>query len=301
MGSPVLAARLTNGGSLPDLVLKPALDNGRTIFLKDLDLGFPSIREDVNENAAEHGTQDFTSLYGSKVVSMELLVPGNINSSYVTQQILRPWMSPRLRPVLVYTLEDGIEREMTLRVGNYSDPMPMNVLRNGSIVVQTQWTCPAGISYTSTSTEIWMARSQTDPGIGVDMPMGFGTTYPLPIDFPEQLTANPSAVVVGGSETAHTIIRIFGPCTSPRIESESQGKVLAFVGFNVDASDYIEIDLNNKTVQLNGVPGAAANRRGNMTIREWWSLTPGTNLIRFTCGGALAPNVALLIIKDAWL
>jgi hypothetical protein len=56
-----------------------------------------------------------------------------------------------------------------------------------------------------------------------------------------------------------------------------------------------------KTVQLNGEPGANANRRSFVTTPGWWVLKPGANTIRFTATSGGTPSQLIVFSQDAWI
>jgi hypothetical protein len=72
-------------------------------------------------------------------------------------------------------------------------------------------------------------------------------------------------------------------------------------GYIIGDTEYVEVDMGAKTVQLRGVAGTDANRRGRVTTKGWWNLQPGDNTIRFTAETGASPAQALVLSQDAWI
>jgi hypothetical protein len=74
-----------------------------------------------------------------------------------------------------------------------------------------------------------------------------------------------------GWATAYPIITINGPITNPQIGSVTSGDSLTFDGTYSD-TDFIEVDLYNKLITLNGV-----SARNLLTSGTWFSAPPGNS------------------------
>lgn len=78
-----------------------------------------------------------------------------------------------------------------------------------------------------------------------------------------------------GNKPARAIIRLQN-VVNPEVVCDSVNKRLKFV-ITVNSPDYLDIDLYNRTVILNGT----ANRRGTVQgTSQWFLLQPGINLLR---------------------
>jgi hypothetical protein len=95
-------------------------------------------------------------------------------------------------------------------------------------------------------------------------------------------TGSQITVVNDGTKAVGALIRLIGPVITPKLVSDTAGKTLQFnltAGTSLDA---IDIDLNKRTVKLNG-----ASRRGTVADENgWFKLLPGTNVIRYQAASA---------------
>lgn len=117
-----------------------------------------------------------------------------------------------------------------------------------------------------------------------------GRSYPR--TYPRAYT---SAIITGtlpmpndGTYPAPAFIRINGPVTNPTIEHLELGRTLVLTTV-LAAGEFIDIDLDNKTVLLNGT----TNRRSTLTTAGWFLLVPGQNTLRYTgTAGAGTPTLS---------
>ncbi len=103
-----------------------------------------------------------------------------------------------------------------------------------------------------------------------------------------------------GTYPAGAVIRIQGPVVNPVVTNTQSSSALAFV-LTVADGDYLEIDLLNRSVLLDGV----TNKRATMTIpSRWFMLQPGANTLVLSAGsgGSLGSGSALEVdYRSAWL
>lgn len=130
---------------------------------------------------------------------------------------------------------------------------------------------------------------------------GAGATFPwtFPLVFAGAAGATGAITVTNsGDYPSRPVLRIAGPVTGPVVENITTGQKLRLTGISLGAADYLDVDMDARTVVLNG----SASRRGTIASEsEWWSLAPGDNLVRF---GAAAYNAGALLTvtyRDAWV
>lgn len=95
-----------------------------------------------------------------------------------------------------------------------------------------------------------------------------------------------------GNKDSDATFIINGPVTNPAISNDTVGARITFT-LVLNATDYLTVNLRNKTVILNGT----ANRRGTMlAISKWFLIKPGANSIRFLgTPGVTAPNMSYIV------
>ena len=141
----------------------------------------------------------------------------------------------------------------------------------GKIKAQFDFFCPDFRYYDNTTQTATMAVTQ---------PLGrtYNRTYNLTFGGGSQTQT--ATVTNNGDTTTYPIITIYGPITNPVVGSTTSGQNLSF-NYTMIQSDIISIDLQNKTVLLNGNPA----RNLLLGSSQWFAAPPGTNLYYFTGTG----------------
>lgn len=145
-----------------------------------------------------------------------------------------------------------------------------------------------------------------DPGVTVvtaaqpDQTAGTGLAWPMqfPLAWGDQFGAGIITAYNSGNTSTSATLTITGPCTNPTIENRTTHQILT-LGITLLASDVLLIDLDSKAVTLNGNTA----RRGVITSSptQWWSLTPGSNEIRFsTADGSNTGATCTIAYRSAW-
>jgi hypothetical protein len=288
--------RLLDAATDEELVLAPAAGNGGVVKLVDFSPGFPEVRRVQYLNPGWNGATDYTMLHGAKAVAVTLrLDPSAGVPIMATLSTLRAWVAAGRDVLLYYTPYGMAERVLYLRGEQLGADLPMAAIVSGVVDVQLQWSCPDGVEFAAVTTETTVML-QTPLTTG-------GRPYPLvyPRTYTAQVGTGVAVVTNIGTASTAPVVRIFGPVTGPVLTNETTGLVFAMAGYIIGDTEYLEVDMSAKTVQLRGVPGADANRRGRVTTKGWWTVVPGANTIRFTSETGASPAQALILSQDAWI
>lgn len=108
---------------------------------------------------------------------------------------------------------------------------------------------------------------------------GYVTEYDMPVQWTPGTT--PTVAVNTGDSVIYPQFKITGAVENPRITNQTTDK---FVQVNIttsDPSDELIIDMNNRTITLNG--GSVLSLR--TVDSQWWGLEVGNNTIEFTSDG----------------
>jgi len=141
----------------------------------------------------------------------------------------------------------------------------------GKIKAQFEFFCPDFRYYDNTTQTATMAVTQ---------PLGrtYNRTYNLTFGGGSQTQT--ATITNNGDTTTYPIITIYGPIINPVVGSTTSGQNLSF-NYTMGQSDIIVIDLQNKTVLLNGNPA----RNLLLGSSQWFAAPPGTSLYYFTGTG----------------
>lgn len=288
--------RLTLDG-VDDLLIDMPGTHG--LFLVDLDLGYPTPRDVVEALTEADGTDDSTEFFGASVVTVRAAAVATVSATKqeVLDRLAR-FMVPRARPVLYYALEDGgPERRAVLRAQARSAPLLSPWGFDDMQEVQAGWVNPAGITESAAEEmEAVFAAGETEDG----------RTYDLEFDrvYPESQPIGQVTVTNSGIVAVAPIIRLFGPCTNPRIENQTTDEVLEFTangGLVLASGDYVEIDVAAATVRLNGEADQSRYGRIDWAVSSLWRLNPGDNEVRYYPEVFASPSQAQVFYRSAWI
>ena len=137
----------------------------------------------------------------------------------------------------------------------------------GKIRAQYEFFCPDPRYYDYTNQTASMAPTQ---------PLGrtYDRTYNLTFGGGSQTQT--ATVVNNGTTTTYPIITIYGPVANPVVGSTTTSQALSF-NYTMIQSDVISIDLQYKTILLNGNPARNLLKGSS----QWFAAAPGTNLFYF--------------------
>jgi hypothetical protein len=245
-------------------------ENGFNV--RDFNLGFPVIRSVMDDRPNIDGMDDRTRFYGSRVVSLDIDLVGN---KWDLLDQLSPYLNPANRPFLVF--EDAAQpRRVRLRASEETAVItaPTNIQR-----VLLQWVAPDGAAETLNQNEVNVFASVgASPGFQFDL--SFNLT------FPQSGPAGRTNVFAAGNARCYPVMRLFGPCTFPRIDNlqdrdaNNVPKQLAF-DITLGTGQFLEVDTRERTVLLGGNPSQPRYQTIDFSVSQWWSLQAGNNFVKY--------------------
>jgi len=121
---------------------------------------------------------------------------------------------------------------------------------------------------------------------------GMSIPMDIPMTFNNNAIATVETLTNNGNTTGRPTIRVYGEFTSGfNIINITNNKTLSY-GEALDAGDYLDIDLYNRTAVENGI----TNKLGSIS-GDWLYLTSGDNILQITGSGGDS-GTALITYKD---
>lgn len=220
--------------------------------MTELDLGFPEVREVVNNRPVQHGIDDQTRYFAGRGITANITAwPGGLKPLDDIVASFGPYMNPGVRPELHYTLisDDYRERVITLRAANFASSMPSPVRRD----MQLSWVAPDPvIRDADLKTATAWAGSSSPPGRTYNLT--FNRIYP-----PGSGAPVIAEIVSLGDIPIPPRLMLYGPITGPVIEMQSQagdgpfivGTIVFVPSFTVGAGQWVDIDCLSHSAYLN--------------------------------------------------
>lgn len=298
----VTAMTLVDGDDYPLNIA--GYDNGSPFIVKDYDFGSPAPREVLIDKAGRPGVDDFTSLFGSRTITLQLYIMDAVEASrHQLLELLRSTCNPSHRPWL-YAQCQGWEQER--RISLRGQPLSCVVGQNHSTYLEVSlvYAAPYGV---------WEAVDPTDdsplpPYQALINPISVTTAFSIPsgalssaaLTIPSGGTAGagpdptiPALLITSGSNSnmtplttlgtapSYPVFVVSGRCTDPIIHNLTDNTTFSLAGYTVPANHFVTIDMNAQTVLLDGNAGISIYSKVDWSVSSWFSLTKAT-IIQFT-------------------
>jgi hypothetical protein len=269
-------------------------------FCSSLDLGYPEVREVINNRPDTDGAVDRTALMGARLVSAEIKAEAGAGARIDdVADNFAPFMVPSARPVLHYILDrpGAAERTITLRAVGYAWAVVGAVERD----IQLQWKAADPIVRDPTVQTV-TAYAGAAGGTGRVYPLVYSRTYPTGGGSPSTAT-----ITTPGDVAVRPLLNIYGPVTAPVVTfTPSSGPVskVAFVSsYRIDAGNYVQVDTVAKTAYLNGPGGASALAWLDWFNTAWPVLptAPASTTMGMVGGSTTGVTQAQAIWQDGYL
>lgn len=272
-------ATLTLVTDTDTLTLRPPVAGAYDpIVCSSWDLGAPAVRESVADRPGSDGSIDRTSFTGSRSVTFDLHIFGDINASaYAYVERLAAMTHPSVRPRLRIQRDSpemvGVEWEMELRGNPYS--LAYGKTAAAKLDLQLAFTAPLGYLQTT----LWRSV-ETGQLSGV---AATGWTLPFTLPLSTGGAASSSSVlnlIVGGTAPISPVIYIYGPVTNPEIVDDL-GQRFKFVGLTLTAGQFVQVDMGAATVRVGGNANASVYYLVDFAASTFWTWRPGPHSIRY--------------------
>jgi hypothetical protein len=272
-------------------------------YCTELDLGYPEVRDVVNNRPDQNGVDDRTLLWGSRAISADIVcqgAPGFTVDALAAQ--FAPYMIPAARPVLHYVLDrpGTPERTIGVRAADYKWPISGKSTR----AVQLSWVAADPLAYGAvTNTATAWAGSSTIAGRTYNLT--FDRTYPAGGSAPTT-----AILTLAGDVAVRPLIRVYGPITAANLNgsggSSTTGDLYSWTfqfvaGFVIDAGHWVDIDSAARTVTRDSNPTQAVYNQVNWWASTWPYYRPGTGYLNVAGGSTTGVTQAQAIWKDAYL
>ena len=240
-------------------------------------IGYPTVREVSINKALADGTIDTTNYVGARAVTIALRLDNTGCNGYSTQDLIdrvSPYVSPRIRPTLVYTVEKNSTnpnhvRSLVLRGAD----APLVVDAPKALTLVCQWV--AAEPFTSSLVDDCAVAPLTES-------LEFGRTYDL--DFDRDYPPSPPVGITTFTPNGNAPMDWTGTITSEITDpiATINNVDIIFTGLTLIAGQTINIDTANRTILRNNDPLDSVY--GFTNFQDWtWDdirVRPGNNYIR---------------------
>jgi len=234
----------------------------------------PSLRIQDSDRGYQDGTISGRDFLNARTISITIqIMSGNGLGAQANYNLLQAALQPQQSGTspLQFQLSTGdnfqyvnarVRRAMATVDPDYT---------YGRITAQYEFYCPDPRYYDYTTQTANMTPTN---------PLGrtYNRTYDLTFGGGSQTQT--ATVTNNGDTTTYPIITIYGPVTNPVVGSTTSSQALSF-NYTMIQSDIISIDLQYKTILLNGNPARNLLKGSS----QWFAAAPGTSSFYFTGTG----------------
>lgn len=260
-------------------------DSG-VLFKKFGGFGFPEVRIDVKNRGNYHGAVLGMYKYGRRTLSIEGEIIGDSAADYelkrrALEQALG--INNGLQSV-IFNTRGGLSVQADVIIATAIDlPYQAGKIIRGDFQIQFVAPYPFLENAVEATETVYMFA-------------GGGGAIPAAIPFSMAVGGTGAGTIANdGNGDAYPVVKMYGAITNPTITNSTTGKSLSIV-YDVPVGHYIEVDMYNHTVLLDGATNLLQFASG-----DWWALEPGDNSVLLTASANGVDARADLIYRDAYL
>jgi hypothetical protein len=285
--------RLVDGSTVIWLRPNP-ISSTDAIFCSSHELTTPAPRTVTQPRSGRDGIDDLTTFHDDATFKAALLIQDDTVNSLTRHQVadnLRAICAPAKRPYL-YIQRDGwlSERRCQLRAEPHSYVVDSNAVQR--LLVSLQFSVPDGVLEDVNQSSVVIRP--------VLATIGRTYTKAYPWSYVSGSGGINALVTSAGSVSTPPLIRIYGACTDPTIRNLTTEQELSLSGITLLDGQYLEIDVKNRNVYLNGDPSLSYYNTLDFTTSSWWELQPGINAISASTTSQDASCELDLFWMDRW-
>jgi hypothetical protein len=280
----------------------------RQVWLDDLDrgwacqelnVGYPSVREVVNNRPDQHGTDDQTAYFGSRAVTANITSFRDRGTMAIDDiaALFAPFMVPAARPVLTYSTHSNVGRwrRLTLRPADFTSPMNSIAIRSihlgfvapDPVARDIEQSVARGKAGDSVRDGRYYdgppARPATDFGV-IDSTGNTGWGFHPDRQYPEG-GSDPTVgrIFNAGDVPISPLLRVWGPIDGPIISGgyldiyanmDRRWRVVCRPSLHIDEGQYVDIDTDRKTAVRGGTCQSVLAQVAWMDT-TWPAISPG--------------------------
>jgi len=249
--------------------------------------GFPEVRIDVKDRGNYDGAKLGNYNYGRRIMSIDGEIIGSSPSDYETK---RQALEKAVR------VSDGLATMQIATRGGLSlqADVILNALLDAPYKAGNMIRGEFRLEFVAPYPFI---LGQTENNEDISVYSGGGGTLPATLPF-SLAVGGTGAVEISnsGNGKAYPTIKIYGAISNPSIQNETTGESFSIAYTLSYSTDYIEIDIFNRTVLLNGVTNILQYFSG-----DWLTLEAGANNLKLTASSNSSVAKATITWRDHYL
>jgi len=257
------------------------------LFTRLSGFDFPDTTVEVKSRGTYHGAVIGDKYYGRRVMTIEGEILGDTPSDYETKRRALEQALDILNDeqTITFTCRSGLVVQADVILSKKIEAgYEAGKMIRGNFRIELISAYPFLLGSTENVEEVTIGT-------------GGGGAIPMAIPFDMTAGATGDTVIANdGNAPAFPTIRIYGAIENPTLTNLTTGKTLS-VNYTLTAeTDYIDIDIYNRTAK-----DASGNNIKRYVTGDWWTLAVGNNSIKLTGSNASDGQLAEITYRDSYL
>jgi hypothetical protein len=241
-------------------------------YCTNLNLGYPEVREVVNNRPDQDGIDDRTRYFGKRPVTADIVTyASSAGSIDDVADNFAPFMVPSARPVLHWILDrpGTPERTLVVRAAGYDWAVAGDQERD----IHLAWVAadPIARATTTSSATAWAGSTA---GVGRAYDLTFARSYPAGTS-----SSTVGMIRVTGDVPVYPLYRIYGPITRPIVSvgvfPANRTIMITFLSsFTIGSGQWVDVDSARKTAVLNSDPAQSVLSSIDWLNTKWGAIDP---------------------------
>jgi len=250
-----------------------------------------SMREARENKPAAHGQNDYGQFLAERLITLNgtILATSSTQRDGAVQDLLDAFIKDGIYRWLTWTVTGEVAKQVYCKVFSkkvtqeYSNDPFMREFTINLLAVD-----PRIYSQIETTSTVYIPTSTGGFSFPLTFPLNFGTA---------RVGGTVSCNNLGNFESL-PLIRIYGPVNAPEIKNVTDSNKYIKVNMVVSSGDYLEINLDSKTIMLNGTASRYLYLNSGS---NWFSLLSGNNSLTFKDSGGNVLGYAQIIFRSSWI
>ncbi len=258
---------------------------GITIDGDIVGLGLPPVRTSEGLYSGRDGGYIGSQFYGSRDISIPGKVWGRTVAEFEQRRLLLQNAVATKTITLTIITNAGSSYIIFCNLIKLDIPFSNNPL-----------VCSYNLELIAADSIIYDNSVSGSMSVTVNPARGGGITWPITWPITWAAGSQPTTVNNTGNAIIYPTITLTDKMTNPTITNQTTGQFFTLTGLTTTAGDVLKIDMNNRTVLLNG--GSVLPFVTNAS--SWWPLLPGNNSINLTTNDGTDTTVATVSWRSGY-
>lgn len=265
------------------------LNANNGVYLEEV-TGFdsPTVRPNVEDLPEADGAVAGDYFYGSRPVTLRGRI-GNVTASDRNQLVMNLQRATR-----------GLRQNIVLRSQPSGLPEMRVQARLEGLRVTGGFVKEFLISLNCADPRIYSQALNALTAIGSTTSTGAAFPWSFPVNFGGGIaTALSVTANNAGNSESPPVVRVWGPLDNPVLHNDTYGDLFYLDNLQLGAGQFVDVDMSARTVTRSD--GTSAYDKVRFPASAWWTLRPGSNLIRVFGSNEGAGAEIDVSWRDSWL